>query len=114
MALHINEISPQELRTRIDQGDDLLVVDLRQPWEHESGHIPGAINVFIQDIPMRLGELPRDRDIVFQCWHGVTSLDVAGFVMQQGWPASRIASLGGGFAGWLHTHGPESLETTSP
>lgn len=113
MTLHINEISPQQLRSQLDQGDDLLVVDLRQPWEHKSGHIPGAVNIFIRDIPMRLGELPQDRDVVFQCWHGVTSLDVAGFVMQQGWPASRITSLSGGFAGWLHAHGAESLETTS-
>ena len=111
--MFITEVSPQELRTRLDQGDNVTVVDLRQPHEYQSGHIPGAINIFIQDIPARLHELPRDTDIVFQCWHGVTSLDVAGFVIQNGWPAASIASLSEGMAGWVGTQGAESLETPS-
>ena len=109
----ITEISPENLQARLAQGDTLTVVDLRQPMEYQAGHIPGAINIFIQDVPMRLHELPQDQDIVFQCWHGVTSLDVAGFVIQNGWPATSISSLTGGMAGWVGTHGPESLEPTS-
>ncbi len=109
--MHITEVSPQALRTRLDQGDEITVVDLRQPWEHQAGHIPSAINIFIQDIPMRLHDLPQNTEIVFQCWHGVTSLDVASFVIQNGWPATSISSLSGGMAGWVDTHGPGSLVT---
>jgi rhodanese-related sulfurtransferase len=50
-------------------------------------------------------------DIVFQCWRGHTSLDVAAYVIQQGWSASRIASLSGGIAGWVQTHGIAALES---
>lgn len=107
--MFISEVSPSELRVRLDQGDDVTVVDLRQPGEYQAGHIPGAINIFIQDIPTRLHELPQETDIVFQCWHGVTSIDVAGFVIQNGWPADRISSLSEGMAGWVGTHGAGSL-----
>ena len=105
----IAEISPQDLQERLDQGDNVTVVDLRQPWEYQAGHIPSAMNIFIQDIPARLQDLPQDTDLVFQCWHGVTSLDVAGFVIQNGWPASSVVSLSGGMAGWVDAHGTGSL-----
>ena len=109
--MNIAEVSPQELQARLDQGDPVTVVDLRQPWEYQEGHIPTAINIFIQDIPSRIHELPQEGDIVFQCWHGVTSLDVASFVIQNGWPAHAISSLSGGMAGWVSTQGVNSLET---
>jgi rhodanese-related sulfurtransferase len=111
--LYLNEISPPDLQTRLAQGENLTVIDLRQPVEYQAGHIPGAINIFLQEIPTRLHELPQDRDLVFQCWHGVTSIEAAGFVIQHGWPAASISSLSGGMAGWVGTHGPESLVTAS-
>lgn len=107
--IQITEISPQELKARLDNGDELIVVDMRQPWEYQSGHIPGAIHMFIQHIPMRFNELPKDADIVFQCWHGYTSVDASAFLIENGWEASRVASLSGGMAGWVQTHGQASL-----
>lgn len=108
--MHITEVSPEQLQARLERGDDVVVVDLRQPWEYHAGHIPGAVSLFIEEVPMRLNELPTDVDVVLQCWHGHTSLDVAAYVIQQGWPASCIASLSGGMAGWVHTHGVTALE----
>jgi rhodanese-related sulfurtransferase len=109
--MQISEISPEELQARLARGDQVVVVDLRQPWEYEAGHIPGAVSLFIEEVPMRLAELPTDRDIVLQCWHGHTSLDVAAYVIQQGWSASRIASLSGGIAGWVRAHGRGALSS---
>ena len=111
--MHITEVSPQELQTRIERGDAITVVDLRQPWEYQAGHIPGAMHIFIQDIPARVHELPPDTALVFQCWHGVTSLDVAAFMIQQGWPAASVSSLMGGMAGWVEAHGAASLVPAS-
>src|SRR5262245_18676017 len=107
--LQILEVSPEALQARLERGDTVLVVDLRQPWEYHTGHIPGAMSLFIEEVPMRLEELPVDRDIVFQCWHGHTSLDVAAYVIEQGWSASRIASLRGGMAGWVQAYGAGAL-----
>lgn len=111
--MYIHEVSPQDLQTRLENGDAVTVVDLRQPWEYNAGHIPGAVHIFIQDIPARFRELPQDTELIFQCWHGVTSLDVAGFMIQQGWSATSVSSLMGGMAGWVETHGPESLVPVS-
>jgi rhodanese-related sulfurtransferase len=108
--MSITEISPEQLKTRLDRGDEVMVVDLRQVWEYHVGHIPGALSLFIEEIPMRLSELPTDVDIVLQCWHGHSSLDVAAYMIQQGWLASRVASLSGGIAGWVQTYGMTALE----
>jgi rhodanese-related sulfurtransferase len=111
--MYITEVSPEDLQRRLARGDAITVIDLRQPWEYQAGHIPGAMHIFIQDIPARCQELPQDTELIFQCWHGVTSLDVAAFVIQQGWPVTSVSSLIGGMAGWVDTHGPESLVPAS-
>jgi rhodanese-related sulfurtransferase len=108
----ITEVSPEQLKARLDRHDDIVVVDLRQAWEYHAGHIPGALSLFIEEISVRLSELPTDVDIVLQCWRGHSSLDVAAYMIQQGWLASRVASLSGGIAGWVQTHGLTALERT--
>jgi adenylyltransferase/sulfurtransferase len=108
--MSITEISPEQLKARLDRGDEVVVIDLRRTWEYHAGHIPGAVSLFIEEIPVRLQELPTDVDIVLQCWHGHTSLDVAAYMIQQGWLASHVASLSGGMAGWVQTHGLTALE----
>jgi rhodanese-related sulfurtransferase len=109
--IKINEVSPQELRARLDNDHPVIVVDMRQAWEYQSGHIPGAIHMFINDIPARMHELPKDSDIVFQCWHGNTSLQASAYLIENGWSAARVASLSGGIAGWVQAHGPQGLVT---
>jgi rhodanese-related sulfurtransferase len=107
--IRVTEISAQELQAQLKNGNNVVVVDMRSQWEYQAGHIPGAINMFIQEIPARFTELPKDKPIVFQCWHGNTSLDASGFLIQNGWAASDVASLNGGIAGWVQTHGQDSL-----
>ena len=107
--LRIIEISPADLKARLDNGDNLVVVDMRQAWEYQSGHIPGARHMFLQEIPVRFNELPKDKDVVFQCWHGNTSLQASGFLIQNGWEAGRVFSLSGGMAGWASTFGQAGL-----
>ena len=93
----------------LDLGQRYPIIDVRTPAEYDKGHIPGAINIFVNDIPMRAGELPQYKDIIFQCWHGNTSLQAAAYLIENGWSAERVASLSGGMAGWTQTHGLESL-----
>ena len=107
--IQIAEISPIDLRARLDNSDDLIVVDMRQAWEYQSAHIPGAIHMFIQEIPMRFNELSKDSDIVFQCWHGNTSLQASRFLIEKGWDALRVSSLSGGIAGWTSAFGQDGL-----
>ncbi len=108
--LQITEISPAELQTRLNGNNGVVVVDMRSSWEYQAGHIPGAINIFAQQIPFRFKELPPDAEIIFQCWHGNTSVGACGFLIENGWPANRVNSLQGGMAGWVQAHGQASLE----
>ena len=110
--IKVKEILPDDLKIRLDNGDNLVIVDMRQAWEYEAGHIPGAVHMFIQEIPYRFTELSKDKDVVFQCWHGNTSLDASAFLIQNGWDVDRVFSLSGGMAGWARTNGLESLENT--
>ena len=107
--IQVKEIMPDELKDRLDNGDELVVIDMRQEWEYQSGHIPGASHMFIQEIPGRINELPKDVDIVFQCWHGNSSLGASAYLIENGWDAARIYSLSGGIAGWVQTFGQEGL-----
>ncbi|MCE9641164.1 MAG: sulfurtransferase [Betaproteobacteria bacterium] len=75
-----------------------LVLDVREPWEHNVCHIAGAQLLPMQEIPARVGELPQDRDIVVMCHHGMRSLQVANYLQSAG--VSRVYNLSGGIAAW--------------
>ena len=65
--------------------------------------------MFIQEVPVRFNELSKDSDIVFQCWHGNTSLQASRFLIEKGWDAVRVSSLSGGIAGWTSAFGQDGL-----
>jgi rhodanese-related sulfurtransferase len=60
-------LSADELRTYLQNNreEDYLLVDVRQPREYSQGHIPGARLLPLGELSARLGELPRDRDVIF-------------------------------------------------
>jgi rhodanese-related sulfurtransferase len=108
--LLIQEIQADDLKNRLEAGEGLTVIDLRQSWEYTGGHIPGAISLPIMELPRRRDEVPKDRLVVMQCYHGISSLDAAGYLIENGWEADKIISLAGGMSGWAMTHGIDSLE----
>ena len=75
-----------------------VILDVREPWEHDVCRIAGAQLLPMQEIPARLGELPQDRDIVVMCHHGMRSLQVANFLKGNG--RDRVYNLSGGIAAW--------------
>jgi rhodanese-related sulfurtransferase len=60
----VPRISPEELKNRLDNGEDILVVDVRSTSSFEYGHIAGAISVPNYEVESRLDEFPRDQDLV--------------------------------------------------
>lgn len=75
-----------------------MILDVREPWEHDVCRIAGAQLLPMQQIPARLGELPQDRDIVVMCHHGMRSLQVANFLAQSGF--TEVVNLQGGIDAW--------------
>jgi rhodanese-related sulfurtransferase len=112
--LQITEVTPADLVAMLQAGEPITIVDLRQVWEYSSGHIPGAVSIPMLQLPGKLDEIPKNRKVVMQCYHGITSLDAAGYLIQKGWDAANVASLSGGMSGWVATQGIEALEQAKP
>jgi rhodanese-related sulfurtransferase len=92
------EITPQEVKSRLDRGEKLLLVDVREPWEHAQCRIEGAELIPMGTIPANLQKLDSDEDVVFYCHHGMRSLDVANWLRAQG--VARAKSMAGGIDRW--------------
>ncbi len=63
----LEPITRQELARRLQEGDELVVLDVRPAEEHAAGHLPGAVSIPLPELRRRLRELPRDREIVAYC-----------------------------------------------
>jgi rhodanese-related sulfurtransferase len=75
-----------------------LILDVREPWENAICKLADSQLLPMREIPARWKELPRDRDIVVLCHHGMRSLQVANFLRSMG--LSRLYNLSGGIAAW--------------
>jgi rhodanese-related sulfurtransferase len=102
----IAQITPRELHTRIERGENPYVLDVREGWELAICQLPGATHISMRQIPARLAELPRDREIVVMCHHGVRSQHVAMYLEQQGF--DRLLNLAGGIAAWSRDVDPHT------
>jgi rhodanese-related sulfurtransferase len=100
----VNEIDSESLHRRLGAGEDLLLVDIRTEGEIAQGAIPAALTLPMHLLPLRLEELPRDRDLVLYCRSGARSYQACSYLMQQG--LGRALNLRGGIIAWAR-HGYE-------
>jgi rhodanese-related sulfurtransferase len=63
----LEPVTREELARRLEDGDDLVVLDVRPAAEHAAGHLPGAVSIPVAELRRRLAELPADREIVAYC-----------------------------------------------
>ena len=92
------ELSVEELRDLRDRGETLLLLDVRQPWEHQTARIGGDVLIPLNELPARLDELEEAPLVVCYCHHGIRSLGAAAFLESNG--QARVASLAGGIDAW--------------
>lgn len=92
------EITPAELKKRLDAGEKLLLIDVREPWEHEICRIDGAKLIPMNTIPANLQSLDGEETVICYCHHGMRSLDVAVWLQRHGVESAR--SLAGGIDKW--------------
>lgn len=90
--------SPAALAARLAQGNGLVVLDVRNDDEFRAGHVPGSRHLMGGNLPERMGELPRDAEIVVTCRSGYRSTVAASLLQQAGF--SRVANLAGGLNAW--------------
>jgi rhodanese-related sulfurtransferase len=97
------EITPAELKKRRDQGEDLVLLDVREPDEIAYVNI-GGIRIPMEEIVTRAQELDKDKEIVVICHHGVRSAKVVSYLRHLGF--SKARNLKGGIAQWTEDVDP--------
>lgn len=90
-----DEITPDEVSQWLERGAG--VVDVREPWEYEAGHVPGAVNIPVGEVASRLGEISDP--VVLVCKSGARSARIAEYLMTNGHGA--VANLVGGTERWI-------------
>jgi len=93
----IPQITVQELKRRIDGGEDLYILDVREPFEYQIANIGGKL-IPQGEVPQRLNEIDRTREIVVQCKGGARSQHIAELLKQNGY--ERVVNLAGGILAW--------------
>ena len=88
----LEPVTRQELARRLQEGDDLVVLDVRPAAEHAAGHLPGAVSIPVDELRWRLAELPRDREIVAYCRGPYCAFahDAVALLRQEGFEARRL------------------------
>jgi rhodanese-related sulfurtransferase len=102
------EITPQEVKQRLDAGEKLALIDVREPSELQQTRIAGAELIPMRTVPAELSRLEARSDdgvlIVF-CHHGVRSLSVVNWLREQG--VSECQSMAGGIDRWSREIDPK-------
>jgi sulfur-carrier protein adenylyltransferase/sulfurtransferase len=93
----MTDISPQDLKVRLDRRDPIVLLDVREDWETALCRLENATHIPIEEIEFRTTELDPADEIVVYCHHGVRSAAVANFLRQQGFKAVNLA---GGLDFW--------------
>jgi rhodanese-related sulfurtransferase len=93
-----DEMTVAELKARLDAGENLTILDVRNPPEYDIARIPGSILIPLPELRERLGELDPAATIVAHCHHGARSAQAVGFLRQMGF--DRAINLEGGIDEW--------------
>ena len=93
----IPQVTPVDLKRRLDAGEDVFVLDVREPHEYQIVNI-GAPLIPLGDLPNRLGELDANREIVIHCKTGGRSQRAAEFLQKSGF--KNVSNLAGGITAW--------------
>jgi sulfur-carrier protein adenylyltransferase/sulfurtransferase len=92
------EASPVEAHDAAARGE-AVVIDVREPWENQRQRIAGAVLIPMAQVPARLDEIPRDRDVYVHCQVGARSARVVEYLRSKGW--DRAVNVAGGLDAWV-------------
>jgi rhodanese-related sulfurtransferase len=88
----LEPVTREELSRRLQDGDDLVVLDVRPAAEYAAGHLPGAVSIPIGELRRRLAELPADREVVAYCRGPYCAFahDAVALLREEGFSARRL------------------------
>ncbi len=99
--MFIKEVDSPQLMSKMDEDNDLVIIDVREMHEISRGTIKGAIAMPMASVPLRLNEIPKDNEVIFICRSGARSGQVCMFLGQHGY--ENVINLRGGMIGWVRS-----------
>ena len=100
----MDEITPQELKTRLDANDRPVLLDVRDDWETKLCRLEHALHIPMEELEFRAEELNQGDEVVVYCHHGVRSAAVADYLRRLGF--TRARNLAGGLDAWARSVEP--------
>ena len=100
----IPQLTVHELKQRLDAGEDLFLLDVREPFEYQIANLGGKL-IPQNEVPQRLAEIDRDREVIVHCKMGGRSQRIAEFLAQSGY--SNVKNLAGGITAWADQIDPK-------
>lgn len=99
-----SDITAEQLKKRIDAGENLFVLDVRNPNEFAICRIPGTVPLPLPELPARVAEVPKDREVIVHCKSGMRSAKAIEFLKSQGY--TKLVNLTGGILAWAEKVDP--------
>jgi len=93
----IKTITPEELKNKLEQGEKLELVDVREDHEVAQGMIPGAKHIRMGDIPANLEYFDKEKEYIFICRSSARSGNVCYYLQEQGY---KVRNMSGGMLEW--------------
>jgi adenylyltransferase/sulfurtransferase len=97
-AQALSDTTVDELKQRLDRGEKVFILDVRNPEEYQISRIPGSTLIPLPSLPQRFAELNRDQEMVVHCKSGMRSQKAIQFLRQQGF--TKLKNLKGGILAW--------------
>jgi adenylyltransferase/sulfurtransferase len=102
-----DNITASELNERLKNGDEIYLLDVREPMEWDAGHLDAAKHVPLRQVPGAIDSLPRDREIVVICRSGGRSAQAQHYLRQNGF--AKVLNLSGGMKSWAMSVDPSII-----
>jgi len=99
--MFVKEIDAPALKARLDAGEDIALIDIRSDAEVAQGILPDSEHLAMHLIPLRMQDLPKDKDVVLYCRSGARSYHACSYLAQQG--INNVINLRGGIIAWARS-----------
>jgi len=100
----VPEVSPLDVKRELDEGRELVIIDVRQPEEFEEARIEGTVLVPLGEIPEHLADFDSAADIVVHCKMGGRSAQAVMYMKANGF--EKVRNMAGGILRWIDEVGP--------
>ncbi len=104
VSTNVPEVQPEELKHKLDAGEDVFILDVREPHEYQICNL-GGYPIPLGDLPKRVNELDSSREIVAHCRSGVRSAKAVDFLRKAGF--GKASNLAGGILAWADRVDPQ-------